>query len=119
MGSGAQYVITIGMLEMLKLCVDNFSMMDVNLNLLPIPLLNIFFPPASYPLLAHYSRNRRSYHIDSVNCDGNENRLSDCSHGGIGIHECSVLSPEVAGAVCTGVLVSVWPAMACSAVDIH
>ena len=37
MGSGAQYVITIGMLEMLKLCVDNFSMMDVNLNLLPIP----------------------------------------------------------------------------------
>ena len=77
------------------------------------------FLPASYPLLAHYSRNRRPYHIDYVDCDGYENRLSDCSHGGIGIHECSVLYAEVAGAVCTGLLVSVWDAMACSAGYIH
>ena len=33
MGSGDQYVVTDGTTEMLMLCVDNWNMMDVSLNI--------------------------------------------------------------------------------------
>ena len=27
-------------------------------------------------------------HLDAVNCDGTESNLLDCSHDGIGVHDC-------------------------------
>ena len=39
------------------------------------------------------------YHLDDVNCTGNENMLSDCQHGGVGIHNCYERGEE-AGVIC-------------------
>lgn len=39
------------------------------------------------------------YHLDDVDCTGNENMLSDCNHGGIGIHNC--FEGEEAGVICS------------------
>ena len=39
--------------------------------------------------------------IDDVGCAGTENRLIDCSHIGIGTHNCAHF--EDAGATCPGV----------------
>ena len=40
------------------------------------------------------------YHLDDVNCTENENMLSDCQHGGVGIHNCYVRAEE-AGVICS------------------
>ena len=39
------------------------------------------------------------YHLDEVNCDGNEGNLSECYHSGVGIHNCW-LGLEDAGVIC-------------------
>ena len=39
-------------------------------------------------------------HLDNVQCDGTELRLSNCSHDGVGIHN-SHHHSEGAGVICT------------------
>ena len=39
------------------------------------------------------------YHLDNVNCSGNEDMLSECEHNGVGVHDCSV-GYEEAGVIC-------------------
>ena len=41
------------------------------------------------------------YHLDEVDCTGDETLLSDCEHGGLGIHDCRVRFEE-AGVICNG-----------------
>ena len=57
---------------------------------------------ASYPLLEHSSYYAfLNIHLDNVDCNGNESKLSECQHQGIGIHDC-VVGFEEAGVICTG-----------------
>lgn len=40
------------------------------------------------------------YHLDEVDCRGNESMLSDCEHAGVGAHNC--ITPfEEAGVLCS------------------
>ena len=39
-------------------------------------------------------------HLDDMNCNGNESRLADCAHSGVGNHNC--LHSEDAGVLCIG-----------------
>ena len=48
----------------------------------------------SHPFLSNYSLQ---YHLDDVECSGSEDMLSDCAHGGIGVHNCI----EEAGVICS------------------
>ena len=41
-----------------------------------------------------------AYHLDNVDCRGNESMLSDCKHGGIGVHNC--FPGKEAGVTCNG-----------------
>ena len=41
-----------------------------------------------------------AYHLDNVDCGGNERMLSDCKHRGIGVHDCS--PGKEAGVTCNG-----------------
>ena len=38
-------------------------------------------------------------HLDDVQCDGSESRLANCSHRGVGVHNC--LPSEDAGVICS------------------
>ena len=52
----------------------------------------------SYPLFEYNSGN--DIHLDNVDCNGNESTLSECTHRGIGIHNCYG-GFEEAGVICT------------------
>ena len=41
------------------------------------------------------------YHLDDVRGIGYENKLSECGHSGVGVHDCATRSEE-AGVVCNG-----------------
>ena len=88
---------------MLKLCVVNSTIMDVCSSLLSSWHCMLYtIPSASYPLLRHKNYYlKQLIHLDDVDCEGNENMLSECSHLGIGIHHCSEEVAE-AGVICTG-----------------
>ena len=51
---------------------------------------------------AFYGRGSGSIYLDNVGCIGTESRLVDCSHRGIGVHDCSHY--EDAGLSCQGAL---------------
>ena len=57
-----------------------------------------YIPVMSHPVL---SVNLLFYHLDEVECTGNEIMLSDCAHGGIGVHDCFERFEE-AGVICGG-----------------
>ena len=38
-------------------------------------------------------------HLDNVECDGTESRLPNCSHNGVGVHNCFRF--EDAGVICS------------------
>ena len=38
-------------------------------------------------------------HLDNVHCDGSELRLANCSHRGVGVHNCH--PSEDAGVICS------------------
>ena len=57
----------------------------------------------SYPLQEYGSDDPLNFHLDNVNCDGSERKLSECYHLGIGVHNCYQGSEE-AGVICKSTL---------------
>ena len=65
-------------------------------------LYNTACMSVSVPLSEHrVLSNGTFYHLDDVACTGNENLLADCSHAGVGEHNCGVQQEE-AGVICNG-----------------
>ena len=62
---------------------------------------------ASYPLLDYRNKYIFNFfnfdiHLDDVDCYGNESKLVDCRHRGIGIHNCGEGRRHgAAGVICT------------------
>ena len=57
--------------------------------------------PASYPILSYHTPTAtQRIHLDDVQCLGNEERLSDCIHQGIGVENC-LEGQEEAGVICS------------------
>ena len=52
----------------------------------------------SVPGGAAFGRGTGQIWLDDVNCVGNETSLAQCSHGGLGVHNCG--HEKDAGAVC-------------------
>ena len=102
MDCGGQFVMMIGISGMLKWCVDNWGTMEVSftMNYRNVYCLSVL-PLAFIPLMSHpvLTDDSLFYHLDDVECTGNENRLSDCTHGGIGVHNCFERAEE-AGVIC-------------------
>ena len=56
---------------------------------------------ASYPLISFGNRGESPLiHLDDVHCLGTEEKLTDCSHRGLGVHNCPTGYAE-AGVICT------------------
>ena len=50
--------------------------------------------------LSSFGGGNGSIILDNVACSGNEDRLEDCSHNGIGQHDCYEDHTEDAGIIC-------------------
>lgn len=64
-------------------------------------LLILFLPvytPASIAL-ENLIHSLLFYHLDNVACAGGEERLSECVHNGVGVHNC--VREEAAGVICS------------------
>ena len=57
---------------------------------------------ASYPLQGFGDPDNMSppIHLDNVHCNGDEMTIAECSHSGVGIHDC-IEGAEEAGVICT------------------
>ena len=75
-------------------CDDGWDITDANV---VCRQLN-YSRATSAPGLAHFGEGSGPIHYDDVACNGTEARLADCSHLGIGIHNCDHI--EDAGVVC-------------------
>ena len=47
-----------------------------------------------------FGQGQTAIHLDDLNCDGSERRLADCSHPGVGNHNCAHF--EDVGVICHG-----------------
>lgn len=103
---GAQCVMTIGIPETLQWYVNNWDIQHVSSTYKPHSYLNltsiINIYPASAPLFSCpvLSNSSSFFHLDDVDCAGNERMLSECQHKGIGVHNCDVTF-EAAGVICS------------------
>ena len=75
-------------------CDDSWDLTDANV---VCRQLN-YSRATSAPGQAHFGEGSGPIHYDDVACTGNETRLADCSHPGIGIENCG--HSEDAGVVC-------------------
>ena len=50
--------------------------------------------------LAHYGATLTPIHLDDLDCNGTESELLQCSHAGVGVHNCD--RSEDAGVLCIG-----------------
>ena len=63
---------------------------------------------ASYALRKHSSNNDTLFlHLDDVSCFGNESKLSECGHRGVGIANC-IRGIDEAGVICAGRIYTVY-----------
>ena len=69
----------------------NFYIVIVKFTIDPIAFQDIFYE-STYGL--------RQYILDEVTCSGDESRLSQCFHDGIGFHDCQLDVPENAAVRC-------------------
>ena len=49
---------------------------------------------------AYFGRGITAIHLDDLECTGDEASLADCTHNGVGIHNCN--NEEDAGVICIG-----------------
>ena len=49
---------------------------------------------------AFFGSGLTAIHLDDINCQGNESRLGQCLHKGVGVHNC--FNSEDAGVICVG-----------------
>ena len=78
--------------------------MEVSVNLQGVRYLVLYScitHSVSYALWYGEILNVTSFHLDDVSCTGNETKLVDCSHRGVGNHNCR-LGIDEAAVVCTG-----------------
>ena len=75
-------------------CDDDWDITDANV---VCQQLN-YSRATSAPGLAHFGEGSGPILYDNVACNGTETRLADCSHLGLGIHDCNHF--EDAGVVC-------------------
>ena len=75
-------------------CDDDWDITDANV---VCRQLN-YSRATSAPGLAHFGEGSGPILYDNVACNGTETRLADCSHLGLGIHDCNHF--EDAGVVC-------------------
>ena len=62
----------------------------------------VFLFAASYPLLSFGNHGESPLiYLDNVHCLGTEEKLTECSHRGLGVHNCHE-GYEEAGVICTG-----------------
>lgn len=75
-------------------CDDDWSITDAN-----VVCQQLNYSQAISALgLASFGEGSGPIHYDNVACNGTEARLADCSHSGIGIHNCA--HDQDAGVVC-------------------
>ena len=107
-GSGARCVMTSGTIEKLWWCVDNLVIMEVSLCnhvrcvILFVDSLVTHNFTVAYALHEYGGHlDTINFHLDDVSCIGNETKLVDCFHSGVGNHNCRPGRDEAA-VVCTG-----------------
>ncbi|CAI8031474.1 Deleted in malignant brain tumors 1 protein, partial [Geodia barretti] len=80
-----------------SVCDDTWDIRDVRVVCRQLGYNGTSIPLLSYPVIS--SNGSLFYHLDEVDCTGDETLLSDCEHGGLGIHDCRVRFEE-AGVIC-------------------
>ena len=69
--------------------MENLTLCGYSLSLSLSLSLPISFCPAGYPVYnAYYGRGRGPIFLENVDCSGDEERLIDCEHNGISVHDC-------------------------------
>ena len=75
-------------------CDDSWDITDANVVCRQLGYSGATSAPGS----AAFGQGSGPIHYDNVGCTGSEARLADCSHNGVGVHNCG--HNEDAGVVC-------------------
>ena len=100
---GGQCVMTSGMKEMLQLFAGSWgSVTEVHVTInnwtsMSLATWTILTDGVAVPF-AQFGSGVRLIHLDDVQCDGSELRLANCSHLGVGVHNCQYSGD--AGVIC-------------------